>query len=374
MGYEVGGTDDASAPPRGLVVVPEGTDMRQILELCVEADELARDLYSRFADACPDPDLAATFTVMSAEEDEHVGWWVALVEQWDRGLLPDLFPQTELITEEMAGVLADARSVEPASVEDMSPTAMLEVAAQLEFFLLDPVFGELLELGGPSSAARHREQYEAHLARVITAIERSPDAAGLCSFLARVLSRTWESSLAHSGAAAMHDDLTGMVSRRALMQHMKPWTAWTARYGRPLAIMLVDIDRLAGVNEMYGQLIGDRILAEVGEAIRNSMRESDLVARYGGDEFIALMPEASADDVRLVSERILSLVRTLAVPSESVAKLTVSVSIGAVVVDDPKESTPRPIDEILAAADTALHEAKSAGRDQVAEPLVLSIT
>ena len=60
-------------------------------------------------------------------------------------------------------------------------------------------------------------------------------------------------------------------------------------------------------------------------------------------------------------------------PSDSVANLPISVSIGSVVVDDPKGAHPRPIDEILAAADTALHEAKSAGRDQVAEPLVLSV-
>jgi diguanylate cyclase (GGDEF)-like protein len=348
-------------------------DMRKILELCIETDELARDLYSGFAITCGDPELAQTFKVLSADEEEHVGWWVSLVEQWDRGLLPDLFPQTELVCEDMLTVLADAHSVEPAANETMSPARMLEVAAQLEFFMLDPVFGELLELGGPSAAERHREQYQGHLARVVGAIERSPEASGPCAFLARMLSRTWDHARAHDAASAMHDDLTGMVSRRALMQHMKPWTAWTARYGRPLAIMLVDIDRLAGVNETYGQLIGDRILAEVGDAIRSSMRESDLVARYGGDEFIALMPEADAADVRLVAERILTLVRTLAVPSESVAKLPVSVSIGAVVVDDPKESPPRPIDEILAAADTALHDAKSAGRDQVAEPLVLSV-
>jgi diguanylate cyclase (GGDEF)-like protein len=346
--------------------------MRKILELCIEVDELARDLYASFAVACPDPDLAETFRVMSGEEAEHVGWWVSLVEQWDRGLLPDLFAQNELVAEDMRTVLSDVQDIRPDAAEGLSTVRMLEVAAELEFFMLDPVFGDLLDLSGPATATRHREQYQEHLIRIVNAIDRAPDADGLSTFLARVLSRTWEHARLHQGSAAIHDDLTGMVSRQALMQHMKPWTAWTARYGRPLAIMLVDIDRLGDVNEMYGQRVGDRILSEVGDSIRSSMRESDLVARYGGDEFIALMPEAGAEDVRLVSERILTLVRALSVPSESVARLPVSVSIGAVVVNDPKESPARPIEEILAAADTALHEAKSAGRDQVAEPLVLT--
>ena len=346
--------------------------MRNILELCIEADELARDTYASFSETCADDDLRRTFSAMSREESEHVGWWMTLVEQWDRGLLPDLFPQTELVREEMVGVLEDVRSTGPASPEGLTPREMLAVAAKLEFFMLDPVFGDLLELGGPATSTRHKHAYEEHIGRLVNAIEHSSQADELSIFLARVLRRTWDQGFTANGESGLHDRLTGMVSRRALMEHMRPWTAWTARYGRPLAVMLVDVDRLAAVNESFGQHTGDRILADVGDIIRRSMRESDLVARYGGDEFIALMPETNAEQVRLVSQRILELVRTLAVPSDSVAKLPVSVSIGSVVIDDHRGAQTRPIDEILAAADSALHEAKSAGRDQVAEPLVLS--
>ncbi len=319
--------------------------MRHILELCVDAEELARHTYGEFARNCRDETTASVFRAMGRDEETHVEWWMSLVEQWDRGLLPDIFAETEGVRDEMLGVVADVRRIEVADYRQMGTRDMLEVAGRLEFFLLDPVFGDLLDLGGPATAQRHRAAYEEHLDRLFAAIETRSERGDLAAFLARVLRRTWESNRAREAAASTHDPLTGMVNRNALLAHLDPWANWSARYGHPLGVMLIDVDHLARINQDYGQGYGDRVLAEVGDVIRRSMRTSDLLARYGGDEFIALLPEADVDEVRSVAERVLSLVRGLAVPSASVAQLPVSVSIGSAIVADPRGAAPRPVDE-----------------------------
>jgi diguanylate cyclase (GGDEF)-like protein len=354
----------------------EGFVMRRILELCVEADGIARDVYVGFAAACPDPGLARTFTELSRQEDEHIGWWLTLVELWDRGLLPDVFPQTDAVHADMLELVGDVRALTARDPAAMTPGEMLETAAKLEFFLLEPSFGDIIELSGPATAADHREAYSEHVERLVTAIEHhrssSPEGES-SSFLARVLRRQWHATRGRAEASGSRDRLTGMISRASLLEHLEPWAAWSSRYGRAYGLMLVDIDRLGDINSDHGFAVGDRILTEVGEAVMASTRASDLVARYGGDEFIVLMPEADADDVRRAAQRLLVIVHTLALPSGSVARLPVSVSIGGAVVCDAVNAMPRPISEVLAAADHALHEAKSAGRDRVAEPLVLAV-
>jgi diguanylate cyclase (GGDEF)-like protein len=350
--------------------------MRRILELCVEADEIARDAYASFATECADPGLARTFAEMSREEEEHVGWWLTLVELWDRGLLPDVFPQTDAVHADMVELVGELRESTSHDAHAMTSAEMLEAAAKMEFFLLEPSFGDIIELSGPATAAHHRDQYSEHVERLVSAIERHGSADGdgeLSSFLARVLRRQWDATRSRGEASGSRDRLTGMISRATLLGHLAPWAAWSARYGRAYGLMLIDIDRLADINRDHGFAVGDRILAEVGEAVMGSTRASDLVARYGGDEFIVLMPEAEAEDIIHAGQRLLAIVHTLALPSGSVARLAVTVSIGGAVVSDPANAMPRPIGEVLAAADHALHEAKSAGRDRVAEPLVLAV-
>jgi diguanylate cyclase (GGDEF)-like protein len=350
--------------------------MRRILELCVEADEVARDAYAGFAATCADQRLADVFSKMGREEGEHIGWWLNLVELWDRGLLPDVFPQTDAVHAEMVELVRDVRVLTAGDPAEMTSGEMLQAAAKMEFFMLEPSFGDIIELSGPVTAEHHRAKYTDHVERLVSAIERhrASSADGqLSSFLAKVLRRQWDATRRHAQRSDTRDRLTGMISRATLMGHLEPWAAWSARYGRAYGVMLIDVDRLAEINADHGFNVGDRVLAEVGQAVTDSTRASDLVARYGGDEFIVLMPEADADDVMHAGQRMLDKVRTLALPSDSVARLPVSVSIGGAVVSDLAAARLRPISEVLAAADHALHEAKSSGRDCVADPLVLAV-
>ena len=184
---------------------------------------------------------------------------------------------------------------------------MLDIAARLEFFLLDPIFGELLDLTEPGGAGKHREAYARHLERIVSAIEMFYTRGDLARFLARVLRRAWRDNLALA-AFATRDPLTGMYNRRGLMTHLEQWMSWAGRYDRPLGVLLVDVDDFKSINDTHGHAVGDIALDGRRGALAGTVRGSDLVARYGGDEFAVVAPETDAEELRALANRLIESV------------------------------------------------------------------
>ncbi len=348
--------------------------MRTILELCVEADTLARDLYSRLSQSCTDHRLAETFSHMAAEESRHIEWWRDLLSAWEEGLIPDVVGGSESLEQRIAGLLADVRDSIPAGLDDCNEEEMLDTAVRVEFALLDPIFGELLELTEPGRSREHREQYSRHVERLVNAIEITYPSKSLAHFLARVLRRAWRDNTMLT-TYATRDSLTGLLNRRGLVSHLSQWVSWAERYGRYLAVLLVDVDHFKRINDQHGHALGDISLKSIAVAIRDSVRASDLVARYGGDEFAVIAPETDAEEyVRLV-ERIMSAVRDANVVDWDGSRIAVTVSVGGAVISPPFTATDRTPDELLAAADESLYRAKQSGRDRAGDATpVTSVT
>ena len=123
---------------------------------------------------------------------------------------------------------------------------------------------------------------------------------------------------------------------------------------------MVDIDHFKAVNDTYGHLVGDRVLRAVAGACRRVVREGDVLVRYGGEEFLVLLPGAGRDDVVQIGERIRRAVSETTV-EDGASRLSVTVSLGATTFRDAVE-TP---DALVALADRALYEAKDGGRDRL---------
>lgn len=337
--------------------------MRDILELCIRLDEAAHKTYEVMSDSCSSTDLSVMFRQMSIEEQQHVEWWTDLLTAWSHGLLPDIADEQKL-RDRLTEIATDIDTVMPADVTQLDPDRMLELAAEMEFFMLDPVFSELTELMQPGSRLDSTEAYRRHVFRLVDAIERHYSAGSLSALLASMLKRALRDQQ-RLASLAVRDQLTELYNRRGLMGYLQHWLAYSERYGHPLSVALVDIDYFKQINDRYGHVIGDAALVAVSRAIERAVRASDMVGRLGGDEFLVLAPETDDNELRTLMGRVRSEVQAALIDAGG-EPLALAVSVGGSFTEGGIPSTP---EAIIAAADRSLYAAKEAGRNRIGEPL-----
>jgi diguanylate cyclase (GGDEF)-like protein len=154
---------------------------------------------------------------------------------------------------------------------------------------------------------------------------------------------------------ALIDGLTGLLNRTAVCERMEAEVRRSQRHAQPIAVLALDLDGLKRINDAHGHEGGDAALRQVADALRSICRASDIVGRWGGDEFLVLAPGDSAADARRLAERIRERVARHDVPAPH------TVSIGIAEWSDVDSSAQL----VLRRADEALYEAKRLGRDRV---------
>lgn len=160
---------------------------------------------------------------------------------------------------------------------------------------------------------------------------------------------------------ALHDALTGLANRRMFLEHFEAARARMIRYARPLSMLALDVDLFKQVNDTLGHPAGDEVLTAVARRLVRHVRKSDLVARFGGDEFMILLPEAGSAGAAEVAEKIRTDLggRGIAVGNPP-ARVAVTVSIGIATMT---RKAPLSFDDLMEAADQALYAAKLRGRN-----------
>ncbi len=347
--------------------------MRQILESCVKIEESAEAAYLDMQGRCTDPAVAALLGHLATGKRVHAEWWRELIEEWDAGRLADAWHSTRDVRKDLDSIASELSLVARAAPATPDAGEALLAAARIEFLTLDPAFAEFIELSEPGLAHKRHESFDAHIDTLAGALVDKFGPGSAEAFMATVLRRTRHNNRAATRYAT-RDALTGLGNRRALAAQAGQWAAWSARYGGAMSFVLVDVDRFAMVNDVWGHGIGDRALVALARTIGATVRSADLVTRLGDDEFIVLAPELEPEGAKVLAARLLAAVAALHVPADGEAYLTVTASASIVTVFDPPDSHPRALDDILAAADRSLAAAKSAGPGSVAEPVVLVST
>lgn len=162
---------------------------------------------------------------------------------------------------------------------------------------------------------------------------------------------------------ATRDPLTGLFDHRAFYTLLEQELHRAGRYGQPVAVLMVEVDRLREVNERHGHRAGDRVLAQVASAVLGTVRRIDAACRYGGTEMAVILPQTGLTAARRAAERIRERVAgaPFEVGGETAIRVTVSVGIAA------HPPAPADTEALVRAADDAVYAAKAAGRDRVVE-------
>ena len=166
---------------------------------------------------------------------------------------------------------------------------------------------------------------------------------------------------------ARTDALTGIANRRAFFDVLGIEFRRSRRYARELSVLMLDLDHFKGVNDRWGHPFGDHVLRQTADVIAANVRESDLLGRYGGEEFALALPETGEQSALAVAEKLRAAIeahefRTPTTPpaGEPAVRLTISIGVASLPIEDEQDEV-----ELIGRADQALYEAKRTGRNRV---------
>ncbi len=172
-----------------------------------------------------------------------------------------------------------------------------------------------------------------------------------------------ESFHEHLMSSALRDGLTKLFNKRYLMERLDSELKFAQRHNQALSLLMLDVDHFKKLNDTRGHLAGDQVLAALAGVLLKAVRNEDVVARFGGEEFVILLRAIEVGPAALMAERLRKLVEAMVVPYDG-CDLRATVSIGVAGYPSMPAGSP---DELVDAADKALYRAKHAGRNRVAK-------
>lgn len=202
--------------------------------------------------------------------------------------------------------------------------------------------------------------------RVTSLLLKSGDRLQLGARIYRFLANSDFEAQYHETVYSMmtRDGLTGVHNKRYLLECLQREVARCKRYQRPISVLLMDVDHFKKINDTLGHLIGDEVLKELARRLQAELREDEILARFGGEEFAVVMVEVDPERAMQIGERCRLAICSTPFQLSS-GPLDVSVSVG---VAAPAIETLLTIDQLMTEADTRLYEAKRGGRNRVVGP------
>jgi diguanylate cyclase (GGDEF)-like protein len=312
-------------------------DIVRAVNTTLEPNEIAELVLDRAATWVPAPCWALLCSDFSAQ----------LSVLADRGLEPDLGPAAHAIA---AWVMEHGQEFSTADLRRDARLADQSIATVLAFPLScrGHQVGALIGLDrAPSTRDPRLEPAVLRALRVLL----EPVSVALDNALQ--LKRTEELSVT--------DDLTQLYNSRYLNQVLRRETKRASRSGRPLSLLFIDLDGFKAVNDTHGHLCGSRTLVEAAAVIKGSARETDVVSRFGGDEFALILPDTGGEGAYAVGERIRERVAEFEFLARDGLKIRLTASVGVATLPDVAASA----EELVQAADSAMYHVKEHGKNGI---------
>ena len=332
-----------------------------IIELCLAFDEKALEFYRDLSKAHTGHGIQQFWLKMASEENRHLRYWQDLQSLAQKAMLPQVFDQPHAIIEDLKQTYRKMEALADAGSDSPNINLAFLRAYRLEFYLLHPALATLFHYGKTIETAANldspEDDYQAHISGFIEALNEYGNVTPEMELLGETLQRLWMENR-NLNRLAYVDQLTGVLNRRGFFNAVLPLAHLAQRNDFGLGVLMVDIDHFKAVNDRYGHQNGDAALAYTAERIQASLRRSDVLGRYGGEEFIVLLPNVKAWNLEEVAEKVCR-----AIAENSDLKMPLTVSVGGAVGNVSGEVGDW-IGNIIKAADDALYQAKKQGRNR----------
>jgi diguanylate cyclase (GGDEF)-like protein len=335
--------------------------MTAIVRQCLRIDTLAAETYRGISECYPGSELAGFWRHMAAEEREHVVFWQELLSLAQEGMVAQVFEDPYQIAQELESVEDRVRGLQAQCSCPPEVNTTFVVAYRLEFYLLHPAFTTLFHFAAGltenTGLASPEETYEAHINYFLEALARWGSSSPELELAGEILVRLWRENKLLAWQSTT-DQLTQVLNRRGFFRLVEPLLHLAKRQGATVGALMVDLDGFKEVNDRLGHQAGDLLLRRVAGTIRSEVRQSDIVGRYGGDEFVVYLGGIDQEGLHAVAEKIRQAVEEAPLEGQ---KVTVSLGGSLGQVDG---SVGQALHKIILEADHRLLQAKTAGRNQ----------
>jgi diguanylate cyclase (GGDEF)-like protein len=333
--------------------------MNEIIRLCLLLERMGENHYIEQVTLSSTPDEKEFWTDLSNDENRHIHCWELLLEKAEEYSLPDLFENPYLVKHELEALVLRLNETKQYYANKKDRNSALLIALHIEYFMLHPAFRILVDyLISVTGNASVKEEYERHLNKIL----RAPAMLGVNSpdieLLTETIERFWNENKALS-LQALIDPLTSLNNRRGFFKMILPLLHLAKRETRSIGVLMIDIDHFKYINDRYGHPAGDKVLHAFATMLKSTVRASDVVGRYGGEEFIIFLSSVDISHVFSLAERIRATIQEKTMHQ---TPITISIGVAYGIIENAPEDD---LHHLINIADTSLRDAKNNGRNRV---------
>jgi diguanylate cyclase (GGDEF)-like protein len=337
----------------------QNQDLMDIARLCLALDCRAVTIYTKLAGGCEVEELRDFWQRMAQEEVGHCRFWEHVLELAEQRVLPPLFQEPARIKAELEALSAKLEPLWERYVADPGVNNAFVLALRIEFYLLHPAFetffqsmSNLIEDNNPS------DDYYRHLTQFIEVLNKHGRVTPELELLGETLQRLWQDNRRLARQSSV-DELTNAFNRRGFFNAIVPLAHLARRENHVVGMMMADIDDFKQVNDTFGHKGGDTVLRAVADILRLNIRASDVLGRYGGEEFIIMFTAPEQESLFELGERIRCMVEKA---TAKAIPVTISLGIAAARLGQNAEEE---LINLMERADRCLYQAKRGGKNMV---------
>ncbi|MCK4947236.1 MAG: GGDEF domain-containing protein [Candidatus Aureabacteria bacterium] len=330
-----------------------------IISLCLSIDRKSYKIYEKLSKVEKDNNLRDFWKEMSLGEKFPVEYWREMLYFAEKGMIPQVFDDPVKVKDELETIDAESNLLLKECENMVGHTNSFLLAYSLEFYLLHPAFVLLFHfMRTLPEESKPKDDYENHIQKVIDALKKYGMVTSELELLGKTIKRLWHDSKLLTMQTTI-DTLTNVLNRRGLFNAINLLSTLAKRHRYNIGIMMMDIDHFKEINDTYGHQKGDKVLQQVAGLIKRNIRSSDVIGRYGGEEFLIFLAPVDVGFLKKIAEKICKLVET-GTKGDLPVTISIGVAKGVIETDVKKE-----LDTLIKKSDEALYKAKSTGRNRV---------